>query len=154
MHEGEKRMKNILGIIFTLCSMNAGAVLIDRGDGLIYDSVLDVTWLQDGSYAQTSGYSSSELLTWYNATNWVDNLTFAGFSDWAKTRVREQLFLIFVVAIMAIKSTFTDIKYLKQWYEESPDLILLAFLSTLSNVATTVNPAFLTKKTIAVIWMT
>ena len=30
--------------------------LIDRGGGLIYDTVLDVTWLQDANYAFTSEY--------------------------------------------------------------------------------------------------
>jgi hypothetical protein len=31
----------------------AQAALIDRGGGLIYDTVLDVTWLQDADYART-----------------------------------------------------------------------------------------------------
>lgn len=31
----------------------AQAALYDRGGGLIYDSVLDVTWLQDANYAAT-----------------------------------------------------------------------------------------------------
>ena len=34
----------------------AGATLIDRGGGLIYDTVLNITWLQDANYAQTMGY--------------------------------------------------------------------------------------------------
>lgn len=34
----------------------ARATLIDRGGGLIYDDVLNVTWLQDVNYAYTSGY--------------------------------------------------------------------------------------------------
>ena len=31
------------------------AALYDRGEGLIYDDVLDITWLQDANYAMTSG---------------------------------------------------------------------------------------------------
>ena len=34
------------------------AALFDRGGGLIYDSDLDITWLKDGNYAQTSGYTN------------------------------------------------------------------------------------------------
>ncbi|MDZ7752733.1 MAG: hypothetical protein U5S82_13950 [Gammaproteobacteria bacterium] len=29
----------------------ASATLFDRGRGLIYDDVLDITWLQDANYA-------------------------------------------------------------------------------------------------------
>ncbi len=29
--------------------------LIDRGNGMIYDTHEDLTWLQDANYAQTSG---------------------------------------------------------------------------------------------------
>ena len=36
----------------------AQAALHDRGGGLIYDDVLNVTWLQDASYARTSGYDA------------------------------------------------------------------------------------------------
>ena len=33
----------------------AQSTLIDRGGGLIYDTVFDITWLQDANYAKTSG---------------------------------------------------------------------------------------------------
>jgi hypothetical protein len=42
----------------------AGAGLIDRGNGLIYDDVLKITWLQDANYAQTSGYNADGLMNW------------------------------------------------------------------------------------------
>lgn len=60
----------------------AQAELIDRGNGLIYDTVLDITWLQDANYAQTSGYDDDGYMTWYEATEWADQLVYAGFSDW------------------------------------------------------------------------
>ena len=37
-----------LGLVST-----AEATLIDRGGGLIYDTVLDVSWLRDANYAET-----------------------------------------------------------------------------------------------------
>ena len=38
---------------------NAHAVLIDRGGGLIYDTILDVTWMQDANYINTTGYDDA-----------------------------------------------------------------------------------------------
>ena len=54
----------------------AQAALFDRGGGLIYDSVLDVTWLQDANYARTSGYDSDGYMDWYQAVAWADQLSF------------------------------------------------------------------------------
>jgi len=52
----------------------ANATLIDRGNGLIYDDVLDVTWLQD------AGMGGS--LSWADANTWADTLVFEGYDDW------------------------------------------------------------------------
>ena len=51
------------------------ANLIDRGNGLIYDDDLNITWLQD---ANLSGVT----MTWPTAMAWADNLIFQGFDDW------------------------------------------------------------------------
>ncbi|MAV76072.1 MAG: hypothetical protein CL691_05580, partial [Cellvibrionales bacterium] len=69
-------------IFFLLLSFNATAALYDRGNGLIYDDVLDITWLQDANYAQTSGYDSDGKMTWYEAKTWAENLSFQNFTDW------------------------------------------------------------------------
>jgi len=90
----------------------ASAGLIDRGNGMIYDDVLDVTWLQDTNYALTSGYSvvnansTNEYIPGttadeysqqiyangamgFNAANtWVDQLNYGGFSDWRLPTVK------------------------------------------------------------------
>jgi hypothetical protein len=55
---------------------SANAALIDRGGGLIYDTVLDVTWLQDAQYAITSGYSSTGRLNYQDAMTFVSNLQY------------------------------------------------------------------------------
>lgn len=60
--------------LFTFSSSNA--TLIDRGGGLIYDDVLDVTWLQDASYSQTSGASTYGHMNWNDASTWVSNLQY------------------------------------------------------------------------------
>jgi len=58
------------------------ATLINRGGGLIYDTVLSITWLQDANYAQTSGYDADGLMTWDEAVAWADQLVYGGYNDW------------------------------------------------------------------------
>ncbi len=58
---------------------SANAELHDRGGGLIYDDVLDVTWLQDANYAHTSGYATDRddgRMLWQNAVNWAAGLEY------------------------------------------------------------------------------
>ncbi|MEW7975375.1 MAG: VPLPA-CTERM sorting domain-containing protein [Candidatus Thiodiazotropha endolucinida] len=75
--------KNLLSLsiaFFTACLYTGStqAALFDRGGGLIYDNVLDVTWLQDASYAETLGLGvqGSGKMNWVDADNWVSNLQF------------------------------------------------------------------------------
>lgn len=60
--------------LFLLGIGSSQATLIDRGGGLIYDDVLNVTWLQDAQYARTTG--AGERLTWTQALTWVDGLQY------------------------------------------------------------------------------
>ena len=39
-----------------------------------YDTVLDITWLADANYAQTSGYDSNGLMDWSTAMSWAASL--------------------------------------------------------------------------------
>ena len=69
-----------LSRIFGACAVSCIALashaeLIDRGNGLIYDSVQDLTWTQD---AGMSGYRTS----WDDAMAWAANLEFGAYSDW------------------------------------------------------------------------
>lgn len=68
--------------VAVLLSVSASAALYDRGSGMIYDDVLNITWLQDANYAQTSGYDSDGLMTWTDANSWAANLSYAGYDDW------------------------------------------------------------------------
>jgi hypothetical protein len=58
-------------------SMSAKAELIDRGGGLIYDTDLDITWLQDANYA-----NSPNGMSWTEAMTWVQQLRYGGYDDW------------------------------------------------------------------------
>lgn len=59
-----------------LMACGARAELHDMGGGLLYDDVLDVTWLQDADYAKTSGYKPNGKMPWSDATNWVAHLAY------------------------------------------------------------------------------
>jgi hypothetical protein len=54
---------------------SAHATLIDRGNGLIYDDVLQITWTQNA-------YLWGQTGTWSEAAAWADNLVFGDFDDW------------------------------------------------------------------------
>ena len=79
-----------------LFTVSAQAALYDRGNGLIYDDVLNITWMQDANYAQTSGYAAANAvgygtdnhiladgrMGWEAANTWADQLSYGGFDDW------------------------------------------------------------------------
>jgi len=60
--------------VLVIVSTATRAELIDRGNGLIYDSDQDLTWMQDaGAFSGGS---------WDAAMAWAENLEFGGFDDW------------------------------------------------------------------------
>lgn len=68
---------------FVALSGAAQAALIDRGSGLIYDDVRNITWLADMNYAKTSGYDADGKMNWAAAIYWAENvLTYGGYTDW------------------------------------------------------------------------
>jgi hypothetical protein len=81
------KTKNFLLLLLCLGN-NAHAALVDRGGGLLYDDVLNITWLQDANYAKTSGFDATGNMTWNQASNWVANLVYhdsvrdVDYSDW------------------------------------------------------------------------
>ncbi|MDO9310517.1 MAG: PEP-CTERM sorting domain-containing protein [Nitrosomonas sp.] len=77
--------KKVTLALATAGLLSSGAVqaaLIDRGGGLIYDDVLNITWLADANYAQTSGYDSDGRMNWSTANTWAANLSYGGYDDW------------------------------------------------------------------------
>jgi len=62
-----------------ILASTASAELHDRGGGLIYDDVLDVTWLQDAAYQVTinaPNVDANGKMTWQDATDWVGTLVY------------------------------------------------------------------------------
>lgn len=67
------------GAVFALALSGAAqAALIDRGGGLIYGTVWNVTWLQNWNQAVGSSYDilvpATGRMTWTTARAWADNL--------------------------------------------------------------------------------
>jgi len=87
-----------LSVVGTLClamvgllgSGSAQAALVDRGGGMLYDTVLNVTWLQDANYAKTSGYDADGRMNWTQANTWANSLEYGGYSDWRLASGEEQ----------------------------------------------------------------
>lgn len=95
-----------------LLSGAAQAALVDRGNGMVYDTDRNITWLANGSLFKTQfdadpgvvadviahvptvsngrtthalisdDFRSNGLLTWWGAMAWAENLQYGGFSDW------------------------------------------------------------------------
>lgn len=82
-----KKTIRTLGVACLLTATVSQAGLINRGNGMIYDDVLDVTWLQDANYAGSSGFDSDGLLNWSNANTWANQLSFGGFEDWRLPKI-------------------------------------------------------------------
>ncbi len=55
-------------------AMPASTTLIDRGNGLIYNGELDITWLWDANYAQSSGFDGDGKMSWGASVSFADNL--------------------------------------------------------------------------------
>src|SRR5215472_15361646 len=76
-------------VVPALCcggALPVSATLIDRGNGLIYDTVLNITWVQDANLCLTlndcvNGDAFGNM-TWDDANTWAANLVYQGFSDW------------------------------------------------------------------------
>jgi hypothetical protein len=86
-------MLTVLNMVFGLTTA-ANATLWDRGNGLIYDDVLNITWLQDANYAMTSGTAlpcgpgapecdpARGLMPWDQAMEWAAQLEYGGYTGW------------------------------------------------------------------------
>lgn len=74
-------------ILLSATVPNAHAALYDRGNGMIYDSALNITWLQDSNYGNTSGAFQNGA-SWEIANAWAQDLVYGGFSDWRLASAR------------------------------------------------------------------
>ena len=69
-----------MGVMSLAASESTQAALIDRGNGLIYDNVLNVTWMQDVALSGTLG--GAGIFNWSGAKAWANQLVYGGYDDW------------------------------------------------------------------------
>jgi|GEM_PF-909321 len=77
-----KKLFTTVTLLSVLLSTQGHAELINRGGGMIYDTILNITWMQDANYAKTSGYSRFGLMQFDEANAWANSLNFGGYDDW------------------------------------------------------------------------
>jgi hypothetical protein len=65
----------LLSLASLFFSASVHATLWDRQGGLIYDDVLDVTWVQD-VHAVQNYYNGERAVDWATATSWVENFEY------------------------------------------------------------------------------
>lgn len=53
-----------------------------------YDDVLNITWLRDANFAQTSGFDSDGLFLYNDATAWAASLSIGIATDWRLPSIR------------------------------------------------------------------
>ena len=109
-----KLIQIVIAAVATLAAGLAPAALVNRGDGMIYDDVLKITWLQDWNYAGLHCTADDPFLlecfdcppdnpdawapwcreiratmTWYEAKKWAKDLVYGGFDDWRLPTMRD-----------------------------------------------------------------
>ncbi len=77
----------VLVFVLCACSLSAQSALIDRGEGFIYDDVLDVTWAQDANIRDGEGIDGSGQDIWDNQVAWAagysqTHTVYGTFDDW------------------------------------------------------------------------
>ncbi|MDO8845117.1 DUF1566 domain-containing protein [Methylicorpusculum sp.] len=115
------------GLILTLTLINgtAQATLHDRGNGLVYDDVLNVTWLQNANLAATESFGVGGInalgldngsMHWETANTWINAMNayangsgWLGYNDWRLPTISPVNGMTFNLSISVDGST--DIGY-------------------------------------------
>jgi MYXO-CTERM domain-containing protein len=63
-----------LAAALSVATLSAQAALVSRAGGMVYDTVQNITWLQN--------WNTNGRMDWTTANNWANNLVFGGFDDW------------------------------------------------------------------------
>lgn len=86
-------MKKIYVFLMTLMlllglSVSGHATLIDMGDGTIYDTDIQLSWLKDANSGLNSGFDFFEdgRMDWNEANRWISDINlgdgYLGYTDW------------------------------------------------------------------------
>lgn len=84
-------LRKLIGTISFACAASAAnAALINGGDGLVYDNVLDITWMQDAALAASvdfgvTGIQDDGTMDWNTGVKWIEamnQVNYLGFKQW------------------------------------------------------------------------
>jgi len=64
----------VLAAALLVATLSAQAALQARPGGMVYDTVQNITWLQN--------WNTNGLMNWATANTWANNLVHGGFDDW------------------------------------------------------------------------
>lgn len=123
-------MLSVVMLLVLGTAISPKAALHDRTGGLIYDDVLDITWMQDAYYFGST-------MTWSYAVTSVNDLIFQGYDDWRLPKTdptcldynctgSEMEHLYYTDGITSTTSgIFTDVKPFMYWSatEDSEDTL-------------------------------
>ena len=79
MKTTQTRAGLVLGAVLLGLGGAAQATLINAGNGLVNDTVLNITWVAN------AGLSNEQLsgpATWQQLVTWADTLVYGGYDDW------------------------------------------------------------------------
>ncbi len=82
--------RNLVKLLLIVLFLHGGAshaMLVNRGGGMIYDDVLDITWLSNANLGTGSVYDTLDgnadgLIFGARAILWASELVYGGFDDW------------------------------------------------------------------------
>jgi hypothetical protein len=85
---GDRLMKkhfirtSYIAAVLLLTSGVVESALIERGPNLVYDDVLDITWLRNANLYETLEPTTGGTGVWGAVVTWADNLVYEGYDDW------------------------------------------------------------------------
>ena len=117
----------VCACLFALITASANAALISRLDGqAYYDDVLDVTWLADANYAETSGFHGNDLLSWYEANGFIaelNNTSHLGIDTWRlpSMDVNSDTYIVKCSVATEIECRDSELGYMSVIYAAGPN---------------------------------
>jgi hypothetical protein len=87
-----------LAIALTCALGSVQATLTDRGNGLVYDSDLDITWMKNASLSITNTFGAAGLInptgtmSWDTARNWIEAMNAHAYLGATKWRLPTTLY--------------------------------------------------------------
>lgn len=67
---------------FGLLPTANAALEVRLGGKAVYDTDLNITWLADANYAETSGFDDDGRMNWLDANIWAASLNIGGINGW------------------------------------------------------------------------